>query len=475
MSLNGSMSAGVSALNANSVALSAISNNIANVNTTGYKRITTQFADLVSPHYTAKDYVSGGVNPITQQAIAVGGSLNPSSSSYHLGIDGSGFFMTANNTDKLDGTETLLFTRDGSFGTDTNGYLRNASGLYLLGWTANETGQIISSSTDTSLLGPINVGDISPVAEPTSLVTFKTNLDSETVLSDAVVAGSYNVASATNSMSVYNVVTGTGTRPDATSTITVSDSLGQPHVLTVSMLRRAPDTTGATNGMIRWDYEISSPDIQDGAGATLATGGLGQITTGSLYFNSDGELDLVNSTGGLKTGLVIGASTGGTAPKWNTSFSASGQSINLGVAGGLSSLTSVADDTLTKDILANGTEFSSLSKIDIGDDGKVTAFYANGKQRTVAQVGLATFINPNGLSAVTGNAYEISINSGPFTIRKPGEEGAGQIAASALEASTVDISYEFTNLITTQRAYSAASRIITTADEMFQELLSIKR
>jgi flagellar hook protein FlgE len=475
MSINGSMQTGVTALNANSVALGSISNNIANVNTTAYKRLRTEFADLVSPAATRRAYTSGGVNPYTTQAISVSGELNPSASNYHLGVQGQGFFMTAQNADSLGMNNDLYFTRDGSFTTDTDGYLRNTPGYYLLGWVADDAGIISTSSTDTSLLQPINVGNISPPAEASTQFSFVSNLDSRTPVSTAVTAGTYNPASTTASMSVYNAATSVGTKPDATTTVVISDSLGQPHSMNISFLRQNPDAAGAAAGRVKWAYEVSSVDVQDAGGNTLATGGLGHVGTGTLYFDTSGNIDLINSTGPLIAGLTIGASTGGPAPKWHTNFSAAAQTVTTGVGSALSTLTSNANDSITTNIFANGTEFSKLSKIEVGDDGVVTAFYANGNQRNIAKLALATFINPDGLKAVSGNAYELSIESGSFTIREPGLSGAGLIASNSLENSTVDLSYEFTNLITTQRAYSAASRIITTADEMLQELLNIKR
>lgn len=473
MSINGTMQAGVTALAANSVALASISNNIANVNTTGYKREMTQFADLVSSASSSRQYAAGGVITNSMRGVSLSGELTPTSSGYDLGIDGQGMFMTTDTANSLSTGGDLLFTRDGSFSPDTEGYLRNSSGLYLQGWSADAAGNIVTSQTDTSLLGPIKVSNIASDPSATTLVTFDTNLDSTTAVSTA--AATYDSTAAATALSTYNAATGVGIKPDLTTTLKVSDSLGQSHTIQVALIRLSPDTAGATNGEIKWGYEVYSEDIQDASGNTIATGGLGQISSGTLYFDSNGDIDLTNSTGGLLTGLTIGASTGGTAPKWNSSFSAAGQSINIGVSSGLTSITSNASDSLTSNIQANGTEFSSLSKVEIGEDGIVTAFYANGNSRPLGQVALATFVNANGLQSISGNAYRVSINSGPFTIRIPGEDGAGTISASSLESSTVDLSSEFTNLITTQRAYSAASKIITTADEMLQELISIKR
>ena len=126
-------------------------------------------------------------------------------------------------------------------------------------------------------------------------------------------------------------------------------------------------------------------------------------------------------------------------------------------------------------VLTNGTAFGNLSEIKIDETGFVTAVFDNGVTRKLAQIALATFPSPDNLSQTSGNAYNGSQGSGTFNLKVAGTGGAGKIGASQLESSTVDLSAEFTGLITTQRAYSASSKIITSADEMLAELINIKR
>jgi flagellar hook protein FlgE len=126
-------------------------------------------------------------------------------------------------------------------------------------------------------------------------------------------------------------------------------------------------------------------------------------------------------------------------------------------------------------VTTNGTAFGNLSNVSIDEDGFVTAVFDNGVTRRIAQVAGATVPKPDGLQAVNGNAYRLTNASGGFSLKAPGTGGAGFLAPSTLESSTVDLSTEFTGLITTQRAYSASSKIITTADQMLEELLTIKR
>ncbi len=148
--------------------------------------------------------------------------------------------------------------------------------------------------------------------------------------------------------------------------------------------------------------------------------------------------------------------------------------LSLG-GGSASGLTQFDSDSVTQSVTSNGTAFGNLSKISIDKYGMVTASFDNGVTRNIAQVAVATFINANGLVPVSGNAYTVSTDSGTFSLKVPGVGGSGLLSPSTLEASSVDLSQEFTGLITTQRAYSAASKIITTADQMLQELLSIKQ
>lgn len=475
MSINRAMQSGVTALAANSAALATISNNIANSNTTGFKRVLTNYTDLVSGTSTKAMYGGNGVTTATQQTLTDRGELNSSTAGYSLGIDGQGFFVTSDTADAVTAGSTLLFTRDGSFTTDTEGYLTNAAGLYLEGWTADSSGNLDTSSTDRTKLGPINVANLANAPEATTRATFKANIDSATPISTAVTAGTYDATTAAGSMASYNAATNTGTKPDSTISMVVSDSLGQPHTVTMSLLKQGVDTTAGspTLGETLWAYEISSDDI-------TSTNGLGQIATGTLAFGTDGALDKTNSTtngGAFDTSFAIGASNSGASPAWNNAIGAAGQTLSLGLSGPASTsmISQLAGDSTTTAMNTNGTEFGSLTKVEIGNDGKVTAIYNNGDTRVLAQVALATFINANGLTPVSGNAFTVSTASGDFTLRAPGEGGAGNLQPDTLEASTVDLAQEFTGLITTQRAYSAASKIITTADDMLQELLAIKR
>ena len=482
MSITRAMQSGVTALQANSAALSVISNNIANSNTTGYKRVTTNFTDLVSGASTQQNYGGDGVTNVSQQSLNTTGELNSSTTGYSLGIDGQGFFVTSNSSDPVAAGSSMLFTRDGSFNTDTKGYLKNAAGLYLEGWPADSAGNVTPSSTDITKLAPINVTDLANQVAVTDKVTFTSNIDSGTPVSTG--AATYDSTDPAKAMSTYDATANTGTKPDSTISMTISDSLGNAHTVTVSLLNKGVDTdsTSTTYGKTLWAYEVSSPDVTDNA----ALGETHQISSGTLAFDSDGTLNTgLSSTNGtpttFNTDLNIAASNNtlatGSYPRWNDSIGAEAQTVALGLSGTspFSTITQLADDSTTTAMTANGTEFGTLTKVEIADNGDVNAIYNNGDKRRIAQVALATFINANGLTPVSGNAFQVSTSSGVFSLKTPGDGGSGKLAADTLEASTVDLAQEFTGLITTQRAYSAASKIITTADQMLQELLQLKQ
>jgi flagellar hook protein FlgE len=147
--------------------------------------------------------------------------------------------------------------------------------------------------------------------------------------------------------------------------------------------------------------------------------------------------------------------------------------LSLGGAGGTSGLTQVAGTSAVTSTTANGTPFGSLASIAIAKDGIVTATFTNGVSRSIAEIPLATFPNADGLTSVSGTAYEASNNSGLVSLQAAGAGGSGQLSSNTLEASTIDLSSEFTNLITTQQAYTASSKVITTADQMTQVLLQL--
>jgi flagellar hook protein FlgE len=285
------------------------------------------------------------------------------------------------------------------------------------------------------------------------------NLDADQAVSAGLAA--YNAG--TNSMTAYNATAtpAVGTKPDYTMQMNVIDSQGGSHTIAISVLKGAAPNT--------WNAEIYAVPASDLA-APAAGVPQGQIAKGVLHFNSDGTLDT-----SAATTLFSSAASPAIAIPWNASLGIASQNVALNLTGAGGGLSQLAGPSSVKTISANGAAIGNVTGVQISADGFVTATFDNGQTRKLAQIAVATVPNPDGLNTASGNAYTASIGSGEVSLKKPGEGGGGTINGGALEASTVDLSTEFTSLITTQRAYSASSKIITTADQMMQELLNTIR
>jgi flagellar hook protein FlgE len=492
MGINSALLAGVSGLRANSSALAALSDNIANVNTIGYKRSQAEFQTIVTGKAAAGSYNAGGVTTSTRQYTSQQGLLQQTTSATDLGIQGNGFFIATEKPEGLQPTDPRFFTRAGSFQLDQLGFLKNAAGLYLQGWPLDLDGRVLSDPSDLNRLQTINVTAIGGTAEQTTRIGVNANLNSATEATtpaqQAALAPPPATAysAATNSMALYAAElergdpSPAGVRPDFEFQVPVSDSKGGRRSLAISFLKSAVPN--------EWHAEIRVVPATDVENGTTGATQHGQIRSGKVVFTADGRYnpllsDLFGAPGATPT-VGLGASPGTpaaapapttTTPRWAYGLGVEAQDIQFDfglAAGGLSQFN---ERSVVQSVNTNGVPFGNLSSINIDKEGFVTAEFDNGVTRKIAQVALATFGNTDELTAVSGNAYRVSLESGTYNLKPPGQGGAGSIAAQALESSTVDLSTEFTGLITTQRAYSASSKIITTADEMLEELLRIKR
>jgi flagellar hook protein FlgE len=329
------------------------------------------------------------------------------------------------------------------------------------------TNTVTINPSDLTQLGSINVESQSGASSPTTQIAVNANVNSTTATQAA--AATYVAGTPANNMASGAIT------PDFTVQIPISDSLGAQHTLELDMLKSptAPNT---------WYAELRALPDKNGVipvttGAPLVNG---QIATGKLVFQANGQLDSVNSTLlGNPPSINFGASSAvppaaGTV-QWAQALGLASQSLNIQLGQAPGGLTQFASTSVTQSIVTNGTAFGNLTNVVIDAKGNVTATFDNGVSRLLAQVAIATFPNANGLRAQTGDAYSVTSDSGTPNLKAPGTGGAGQISPSSLESSTVDLSTQFTDLITTQRAYSASSKIITTADQMLQDLLSIIR
>jgi flagellar hook protein FlgE len=428
MSLYGALNIGVAGLSANSQALSATSSNIANVNTVGYKNQTVNFSTFLNAGGLSGN-ASAGVAALIGQTVTTQGLPASTASPTDLSISGSGFFVVA---DKPTAASAQQYTRAGSFTPDENGNLKNAAGLYLLGYKLDSLGNV---PTDTSTLNLVNVSSLSGKAQATENLGIQANLQAS-----ATTVGTYTAGQMTS-----GAVT-----PSFARTINIYNSQGGSEPVTFSFVKTAANT---------WAYETTYA----GTASNLSTPG--SMHNGTVTFNSDGTLKNVD-------GAATPAGTFNLTIPWaaSTGLAAQTVAVNLGAVGGTSGLSQFDTASTLNGTSPDGSPFGNVTGVTVSKDGTVTAQFSNGLLQDVFKVPVATFTNPNGLGQVNGNAYVATKGSGAASVNLANTGAAGSIAAQSLEASTVDLAAEFTTLITTQRAYSASARIITTADQMLQEL-----
>ncbi|HWA90446.1 MAG TPA: flagellar hook protein FlgE [Rhizomicrobium sp.] len=450
MSLYDAMMIGVSGLNANSRAMSVFSSNIANVNTVGYKTSQSVFETMLGSANGGSAGLATGVMAGAEANIAQQGTAFSTSSPTDLAINGNGFFCVSTSADKAG---QMLFTRAGSFAPDANGDLKNSSGLYLMGYPVGTDG-IATGST----LGPITTAGLGGKGEATTKMSIQANLDA-----GADIVTGYEPGDMED-----------GTKAQFQTTINVYDSQGGIQPLQVSYIK-----TGANT----WSYEVSYQGNSDNLSAPGTDGNpnnvnkpddANPIASGTLSFDSDGNLtgitptstDTSSADGVLDFKIPFNPDTSGLQPQ-EIKFTMG----PLNSTGGLSQF---ASESVLNASNVDGAAFGNVTGLSVNPDGKVYANYSNGLTQAVYQIPLATFANPNGLSLVAGNAFAQSGASGTPRVNAADTAGAGTIQAFSLEGSTVDLATEFTSMITTQQAYSASARVVSTASQMMDELMQMQ-
>jgi flagellar hook protein FlgE len=419
MSIYGAMFAGVSGLAAQSNALGMISDNIANVNTVGYKGTSARFSTLVTQAATQTTHTPGGVMSSPYSFITRQGLLQGSASGTDLAVAGQGFFVVNESATPGFGDD-FYFTRAGSFNPDQNGNLVNAAGYFLQGFDLRTTTPPPSSSTFTGL-ETVNISNLSGSAAASTAISLGVNLPST-----AAVADSFSV------------------------TTQVFDSLGNAHDMDITFTKTAVNT---------WSWAASNPTLDGGATSSGVASG-----SGDIVFDTDG------------TPLVFSpAAPTVTLTSFTTGAGNATITLDLGTLAGTDGLTQFAGNFTISNIDQDGVRFGNYTGITISEDGIVTALFDNGQRQDIFQLPLGMFRNPNGLEAKSGNVYLETDRSGNFQLNLAGNGGAGDIAPAALESSTVDLAEEFTKMIITQRAYSANTKVITTAEDMLEELIRVKR
>ncbi|MBE7638582.1 flagellar hook protein FlgE [Sneathiella sp. P13V-1] len=442
MSLTAAMFSGVSGLAAQSMSMGMISDNISNANTVGYKDTRAVFSTLVTESATDTTYSPGGVIVHPTAQVDTQGLITASNQDTHIAIAGNGFFVVNTLPDPTASGGNYLFTRAGTFEPDDEGRLRNAQGYYLQGWEIDPSGAIPTNQSDLAALQPVNISGLTGNAEPTTVIDLKANLaKSQTSFGAGYVAGD---------------MTSGATTPHFVRSFQVYDSVGAAHSITFNFLKTG---TGVTPN--EWTLEITADTDGDGNEDTLST----EV----VAFNTDGTIDLSSGATTQTNTISIpwAAALGIDTPQNLTlNFGSDDQSDGFTHFAGPSEL--VSSDV-------NGALFGAFNSVFIDEEGNVIAKFDNGTSKYIYKIPVATFPNPNEMRNLDGNAYDESPESGTFTLREATIGGAGRMVSGATEASTVDIANEFTKMIVTQRSYSAASKIITTADEMLEELIRIKR
>ncbi len=425
------MLAGVASIKAQQTRMNVIGNNLANINTTAYKSSRVTFQDMIAQTVRGATRPSeglGGINP-TQFGLGVNvngtdvntsqGSLSATNRPTDLAIQGSGFFMVSNGSQ-------ISYTRDGGFDLDSNGDIVNrATGQRLLGWTADANGNIDTTSpiNATASLN-IPLGLLNSV-QATTQMAFGGNLDASS---------------------------------DATATyvtqVTVYDGLGNSHDISIKFSNHAVPPTGTppAGATSSWDWEAfeGTPDTGVSVGSSSSPG------SAPLYFNDGGTL--VNASGSFN--INVPGTNGASA---------------LPITMDLSRISNLNTTAQVNAIGQNGFPPGSLSNFSIGADGIVTGVFSNGLTRALGQISMAVFPNEAGLERAGNNLWKDSDNSGLPVIGRPATAGRGALSAGFLEQSNVDIGNEFSDLIITQRGFQANTRVVTTVDEMMQDLINMKR
>lgn len=445
MSISSSLNAGVAGLAANATRLATISDNIANSGTYGYKRATTDFESMVlAQTRNSGTYSAGGVRASTGRLIDERGSIVSTANATDLAVSGRGFLPVASAAtyDKTQGEQPLMMTTTGSFHTDSDGVLRTDSGLVLLGWPANADGSIPTMPRDTvGGLVPVVINANQTAGDPTTAMNLGVNLPSSE--------------------------TGAGSSGDALPlSVEYFGNLGNSESLDITFTPLVP-ASGSSN---EWTMVIRDSATIDDPATAADESIMGEYT---LVFDNTsvngGTLASVSTLSGGTYDPATGTVSLGVAEGLQNI------TLTIGKIGDANGLTQLATDFAPTSITKDGSPVGNLTAVEIDDAGFIKATYDTGFIRTVYQIPLVDVPNPNGLSALDNQTFQVSPTSGSFFLWDAGDGPTGTIEGYAREGSAVDVAQELTNLIQTQRAYSSNAKVIQTVDEMLQETTNIKR
>ncbi len=433
--MNSAFYSGLAGLSAYSGALNVVGNNLANVNTTGFKVSDISFEDLVTRTFggvatnAAGNPMQIGLGTLTNSISGVftQGSIQSAADPTNCAIEGNGFFVVG------DTAEDRSYTRAGNFFFDDSGNLVNPSGKYVLGYTTKDANNQIQASGPLSTISfPANTVS-SPV--PTTFMELYANLDSR-----AATGSTYSASS------------------------TIYDSKGAPHTVTVTFTH-----DGIVGGNDQWSYSASIPDADVPGTTTAAEQGI--LGTGTIQFDSSGTLvSPANLNIDLDTqGLALANGADPLAFTWRL-YQTEGTTVT-----GAPLITGYPIPSSTSATNTDGYPPGNLTSVVIDSDGILQGVFSNGQVEELAQLAIAQFNNPKGLLRLGRNLFGETNASGTPAIGAAGTGGRGAIIGSSLEASNVDMATEFTKMLVFERGYQANSKIITASDTITQTAISLVR
>ncbi len=424
MGILSSLYSGVSGLAINGSAMSVIGNNIANNNTIGFKTGRTLFSDLLSSSVSGSggtSQVGRGVGLSGVENIFSQGTFENTDLNTDLAIEGDGFFIVRNPVTSGD-----QYTRAGSFSFDADGYLTNPEGFHVQGYSLDNSGNISGTLTDIQV-------DTTSLAAPqaTDNVKLATNLDAS-----APYVGPFDVNDPNNTSNYAN-------------SMNIYDSLGNAHLMTVYFTKMDPTTNPL---QWEWNATVDGTDLGGVAGPVV-------IGSGTLQFDINGNMTSANpATQPTNAGVLTWDNNSDQTQQLNMSFNC----------------TQYSNASIVISQSQDGYSTGSVAQLSIDNQGYVLGNYSNGQPRKLFQIAMAKFSNPAGLTKAGDSMFASSSNSGDAIVGTVGS-GIGTIFTNTLEQSNVDLAQEFVDMITTQRGFEASSKIITTTDEMLQDLINIKR
>lgn len=422
MSLYGMMRTGVSGMNAQANRLSTVADNIANSSTTGYKRSGTEFSSLIIPTVTG-NYTSGGITTTVRTSISQQGDLKYTTSGSDLAISGSGFFVVQNP-----GGGAPVLTRAGSFVPDAQGRLVNAAGFQLMGYSY-ENGVPSAVANGFGGLVPVNITQTDLVAIPSGTGVFTANLPA-----NADIVPAADLPSANGATAKYS----------AKSSLVTYDHLGSEKLLDVYYTKTGPNT---------WEVAIFK---QGDAAANTSFPYTGDEMVGTQTLTFD-------PTNGKLTTTPLNVTVTIPGPP--------AQAIDIN----LSKMTQLDKSYTVVDAKVDGAAPAGIEGVQIAEDGVVYAKYENGALKPIFRIPVADVPSPDLMQVLPGNVFAPTAGSGSVQMGFPNEGGNGKVVAGALEGSNVDIAQELTDMIESQRSYTANSKVFQTGADLMDILVNLKR